>query len=65
MSQDFGTIRKRLQQAKRKGWGRGHYQGAHQVWRDMQLVFTNCKTFNSTPADEATREMTDQVGSFP
>ena len=59
--QDFGTIRKRLQQAKRKGWAQGHYRGAHQVWRDMQLVFANCKAFNSSPADEGTRQLTDQV----
>lgn len=63
--QDFGTIRKRLQQGKKKGWGQGHFQGVHVVWRDMQLVFSNCKAFNSTPADASTRELTDQVSPPP
>lgn len=63
--QDFGTIRKRLQQGKKKGWGQGHFKGVHLVWRDMQLVFSNCKAFNSTPADASTRELTDQVSLPP
>ena len=60
-AQDFGTIRKRLQQARRRGWASGHYKGAHEVWVDAQLVFDNCVTFNSTPADQQTRDMTEQV----
>ncbi len=28
---------------------------------DAQLVFNNCVTFNSTAADEQTRDMTEQV----
>ncbi len=63
--QDFGTIRKRLQQARRRGWASGHYKGAHEVWTDMQLVFNNCVTFNSTPADQSTRDMTEKVCQRP
>ena len=62
--QDFGTIRKRLQQARRRGWASGQYKGAHEVWTDMQLVFNNCVTFNSTPADQSTRDMTEKVGQW-
>ena len=61
VAQDFGTIRKRLQQARRRGWASGHYKGAHEVWVDAQLVFNNCVTFNSTAADQQTRDMTEKV----
>ena len=54
-------MRKRLQQARRRGWASGHYKGVHEVWVDMQLVFNNCVTFNSTAADQQTRDMTEKV----
>ena len=61
---DLGTVMARLREGEASGWQRGTYSMPDDVLADVSLIWSNCNTFNSTPADAPTRHLCAEVKGF-
>ena len=43
---DLGTIKKQIEAGRELGWGNLVYSSEEDVWRDVKLVWSNCRLFN-------------------
>ena len=61
---DLSTVMARLREAEASGWQHGTYSTPADVLADVSLIWSNCNTFNSTPADAPTRHLCAEVKAF-
>ena len=61
---DLSTVMARLREGEASGWQHGTYSTPADVLADVSLIWSNCNTFNSTPADAPTRHLCAEVKAF-
>ncbi|KAK9824407.1 hypothetical protein WJX72_010057 [[Myrmecia] bisecta] len=58
---DFGSILAKLEAGEASGWADCEYESPAAVLGDVELIWSNCVTYNSTDADWPTREACAEV----